>query len=529
MERKEFVRCTPECVGIPSSAVLRLLDRLEYGGFTEMHSLMIMRGDKICAEGWWAPYAPGLHHALHSLSKTWTAAAVGLAEYAGLLKVTDRVCDLLPEYMPDPLPERTARITVRDLLTMSCGHDAELPNYDPGWKQAFFAQPQPHEPGTFWFYNTHGSAIISAVVEKVTGMDMMEWLDSRLFRVIGVDGRRVLCRRDADGTCLGGHGMFASTEDNLRLMRLFLRNGEWDGVRLLSEDFVRDAVSFQMDCAPAHAEIPWFHDNCCGYGYQIWMCRIKGSYRADGAYGQFAVVVPELDLIVSITEAGYIGKRVFQNDLNRQTGFPMVEPDHPVPGPQLTLDALFEILVPAIDPKITELPPDLAARVLSERLRRLAVPNPAGRDAAWCGREFTAELTAEGRGISFRMLQGIAVHNRQRPGAQHILLQTDIDRLTLRFTEDSQEFLLEADMRGGRTSGRLVFRQEPDIVSETACAAWWSGDTLELSVIFTETENHNRFSFTFGEDTVSVRRWTESGISVPLAEEQAVYRMRGNR
>ena len=95
-------RCTPEAVGIPSSAVHRLLDALEYGGFTQMHGLMILRSGQVCAEGWWAPYAPGQVHSDHSLSKTYTATAVGLAEREGLLSLSDQVCGLLPEWMPCP-------------------------------------------------------------------------------------------------------------------------------------------------------------------------------------------------------------------------------------------------------------------------------------------------------------------------------------------------------------------------------------------------------------------------------------------
>ena len=78
---QRFERCLPEEVGIPSEAIDAFLDELENGGFTQMHGLMIMRHGKVCAEGWWAPFAPGLHHCDHSLSKTYTATAIGLAEY----------------------------------------------------------------------------------------------------------------------------------------------------------------------------------------------------------------------------------------------------------------------------------------------------------------------------------------------------------------------------------------------------------------------------------------------------------------
>ncbi|MBQ8092581.1 MAG: serine hydrolase [Clostridia bacterium] len=525
MEKNSFTRCTPEEAGIPSSAVMRLLDQLEYGGFTEMHGLMIMRGDRICTEGWWAPYAPGLQHVLYSLSKTWTATAIGLAEYAGLLSVTDRVCDILPEYMPEILSERAASVTIRDLLTMTGGSETERMDYGPGWKEDFFARNFEHEPGTFWFYNTHGTAILSAIVEKVTHMSMIDWLDQKLFSVIGVDRRHILCRKDQDGTCLGGHGMFATTEDNLRLMRLYLHGGVWENVRLLSRKFAEDAVRPQADCAPAHAGMPWFYDNCCGYGYQIWMTRPEGAYRADGAFGQFAVVVPKLDLIVSITEAGYIGKRVMQNTLNREHGLPDVMPDHPVPGPQSTLDALFEILIPAIDPSVSHLPPSHESRILQERLHRLAIPRPAGWVPSDPSKKLDVALVPDGEPFSFGLLQGLGVQPEHGQGVERLYLVSDGYRLTIRFLENGKEHLIEADMRGGFITGRLDYSDAGEVCSETASAAWWDGDQLHLSVLWTETVSHNRYTFDFGSDCVNIRKWTESGISDPLAERLTTCRI----
>ena len=111
---QRFERCLPEEVGIPSEAIDAFLDELENGGFTQMHGLMIMRHGKVCAEGWWAPFAPGLHRCDHSLSKTYTATAIGLAEYQGLLKLSDRVCDILPDKMPAQMSDRLSRLTIRD-------------------------------------------------------------------------------------------------------------------------------------------------------------------------------------------------------------------------------------------------------------------------------------------------------------------------------------------------------------------------------------------------------------------------------
>lgn len=522
--RREFERCTPESVGIPSRAILDLLDRLENGGFTEMHGLMIMRHDRVCAEGWWAPYAPGLHHALYSLSKTWTATAVGLAEYAGLLRVEDRVCDLLPECMPDPLPARAASVTVRHLLTMASGSETEKEDYSADWLRDFFSRPFEHEPGSFWRYNSHGTTVLSAIVEKVTGMSMLDWLAQELFPVIGVDACHVLCRRGEDGTCLGGHGMFTTTEDNLRLMRLYLHGGVWDGRRLLSERFVKDAVSPLMDNAPAHIRTPWIYDNRCGYGYQIWRCQPEGSYRADGAFGQFAVAVPRLDLIVSVNEAAYVGQHMTQNEIRRLTGRPPEEPDHPVYGPQSMLDALFELLIPAIDPEVHSLPESRDAGLLRQRMLRLALPRPFADVPAADPAPMDRTLLPHEDRISFDMLQGIGKHNDRRGGADLIRLHAEDGQLTVVWTEDGLERTLLADLRGGRTTGKLIYADHGEIVSDVACAARLTENRLELSVLWYETENHNRYTFTFEGTLVRIRKWTEAGRPDPLAVREAVYR-----
>ncbi len=100
MKRTEFERCTPESVGIRSEAVSRFLDRMT-DGFTEMHSLMIMRHGKICGEGWWAPYAPGLRHTMMSQSKTYTGTAIGIALREGILSLDERLVDIFPGYVPE--------------------------------------------------------------------------------------------------------------------------------------------------------------------------------------------------------------------------------------------------------------------------------------------------------------------------------------------------------------------------------------------------------------------------------------------
>ena len=113
--RKEFPRTTPEAVGIPSASIEWLLDRLEEG-WTEPHGLMIMRHGKVCAEGWWAPYATGIRHGLQSHTKTYAATAVGIAYTEGLLKLTDRIVDIFPDEIPENPSENLKKLTLREVL-----------------------------------------------------------------------------------------------------------------------------------------------------------------------------------------------------------------------------------------------------------------------------------------------------------------------------------------------------------------------------------------------------------------------------
>lgn len=519
---RQFERCLPEEVGIPSAAIHAFLDAVENGGFTQMHGLMIMRHGKVCAQGWWAPFAPGVRHCDHSLSKTYTATAVGLAQREGLLRLDDRVCDLLAEKMPPQPQDAVVRMTVRDLLVMGHGAEEERPDYPVDWLETFFRLPVTHAPGTFWRYNSHTTAVLCAIIEKLSGQSLLEFLTPRLFLKIGIDPTNVICRRGADGTCLGGMGMFTTTQDNLRLMKLYLDGGVAGGERLLDEQFVREATSSRMDTMPAHAHTPYIYDNCLGYGYQIWMCRPEGSYRADGAYGQFAVVVPSLDLIVSIHEAGFLGELMGHSDLYRLRG----QENHQLHGPQATLNALFDLLVPQIHAGVDSLPAGEAAHRLQERLRRLAVPHPYPAGTDFAGRTLGVTLRPEAQKVSFGVLYPRKRQQIRYPGADVIHLDVRDRMLKITWLEDGQERVLLADMQGSRTQGCLIYTYEREVLTKISTTAWWDeAGALQLSVLWYESEVENRFSFAFDGDRVCVDKWFTFGTFAGLQKERCVYRV----
>ena len=151
MNRIPFERVTPESVGISSETILRFLDALE-GPHTQMHGLMILRHGKVCTEGWWQPYAPGKRHTCHSLTKTYMGTAVGIAIREGLLSLDDKLVDIFPEYKAI---STISNVTVRHILCMGSGVTS-MPAPSEQWVRDFFLQPQVHEPGTAFFYNSAG-------------------------------------------------------------------------------------------------------------------------------------------------------------------------------------------------------------------------------------------------------------------------------------------------------------------------------------------------------------------------------------
>jgi CubicO group peptidase (beta-lactamase class C family) len=345
-------RSSPEAQGIPSSAILAFVEAAE-AKIDALHSLMVLRHGQVVAEGWWEPYRRDDPHVLFSLSKSFTSTGIGLAIAEGRLSLDDTVLSFFPEDAPAQPSENLKAMRVRDLLSMSTGHHADVietfPYEDPGVSRtrAFLSLPVAHKPGTHFVYNTPASYMLSAIVQKVTGTALVDYLRPRLFEPLGI--RNPKWDASPDGVSYGGFGLSVTTEDIARFGQLYLRKGEWDGRRLLPAEWVVAATSRQVSNG-SNPSSDWDQ----GYGYQFWRCR-HGVYRGDGAFGQYCIVMPEHDAVVAITS----GVR----DL------------------QAVLNLVWEHLLPAMKapgPLPAAAPPDRLAR----KLASLSLPPQAGKPAS---------------------------------------------------------------------------------------------------------------------------------------------------
>lgn len=261
----------------------------------ELHSIMVVRHGHVVAEGWAAPYAADRPHLLYSLSKAVTSTAVGLARAEGLLALDDLLLDHVGDEAPADVAEHLRTMRLRDLLTMRTGHDTDPSEHVFGaehWVRAFLRLPVEHEPGTHFIYNTAATYMLAAVVERVTGTPLLDWLRPRLLDPLGIEG--ATWEVSPQGVVTGGFGLSMTTEDVAALGQLHLQDGVWQGRRVLPEGWVAEASAAHVP--PGDDET---NDWGRGYGYQLW--RSRHGYRGDGAFGQYCLVVPEHDLVVALT------------------------------------------------------------------------------------------------------------------------------------------------------------------------------------------------------------------------------------
>jgi CubicO group peptidase (beta-lactamase class C family) len=297
---------TPESIQQAVDAVLAG-DRADDSVLFE--SLMILKHGKVLYEGWYGDAAPDKPHAMHSVSKSFTATAVGMAVDEGLLKVTDKLVDFFPDNLPEDVSDNLKAVTVHDLLTMNCGQETEarFRNSDQDWVTCFLAHPFVHEPGTWYCYNSLGTYMLSAIVQKLTGEKVLDYLTPRLFEPLHIEIPQ--WDESPQGINAGGWGLQLKTEDMAKFGQLFLQKGVWNGKRLVSEAWVNEASKYQVPSVPAGTrpdqaeERGLTPENCTfmlGYGYQMWRCP-DNAYRADGARGQYIIIVPDSDAVIACT------------------------------------------------------------------------------------------------------------------------------------------------------------------------------------------------------------------------------------
>ncbi len=346
-------RSTPSEQGINPRGLDAFLDAMDAASDIELHSLMVLRHGHVVAEGWWSPYAPDRVHLLYSLSKSFTSTAAGFAVAEGLLDLDAPVISYFPELDAEITDPGSRSMRVRHIAAMASGHLAETLDEAIGGDplepvRGFLLIPPDAEPGTVFAYNQPCTYTLAAIIQRLSGQSLTDYLRPRLFEPLGIEEYGWL--QHPPGRDIGFSGFHATTEAIAKLGLLYLQRGVWDGRQLLSERWVAEATRRHVD-NPDQPEPDWRQ----GYGFQFWMAR--HGYRGDGAYGQFCVVLPEHDTVIATTA----------DTLNMQA----------------ILDALWTHVLPAIGESVQPSAADdqLRDRLATAELPALAAePSPADPD-----------------------------------------------------------------------------------------------------------------------------------------------------
>ena len=302
----------PETEGVSRAALQNFIAALDASGVA--HSTMVARHGTVIAEAFWEPYTATMPQTIFSVTKTFTALAVGFAVADGLLTVTDRIVDLLPlptGFVPDAI---LAAVTVKDLLTMSSGHSeclfqlSERNFVTKDIAQNFLYQPVDSVPGTKFVYNNGASYWLSAIVQRLTGKRVSQYLTEKLFEPIGISD--VIVEQSPQRIDMGGFGYHVTTSTLLKLGQFILNQGAWAGKQLLPASWITEMTTPQVRTAP-DGDGDMDSDWAQGYGFQMWKCRFD-AVRADGAFGQFVIIWPKYKSVIVITAASNDLKALIQ-------------------------------------------------------------------------------------------------------------------------------------------------------------------------------------------------------------------------
>lgn len=484
-------RSIPEMEGVASDDIARFLDAAATSK-TEFHSFMLLRHGKVIAEGWWDPYRPDLKHTLYSCSKSFTATAVGFAVQEKKLSLSDKVISFFPNDLPDTVSKFLSQLTVKDVLIMADGQEPDptgaVGTRYTNWIKGFFATPILHEPGSVFLYNSLGTYMLSAIVQKVTGQKLIDYLKPRLFDPLGIAGMD--WEMDKQGINTGGWGLRLKTEDMAKFAQLFLQRGKWNGKQILPAAWIEEASTkkiLQNPDAPQSRRdsSDWLQ----GYCYQMWRCR-HNAYRGDGAFGQFMIVMPEQDAVLAITAES--------SDLQGE------------------INLVWDYLLPAF--KKDKLPVDDAAVArLKEKIRSLALPVPQKNTQSLAatinGKTFKASTNAlHLQVISFNFSNDVC----------NVNFQTDSANYQIAFGAGKWQPAETGMPQPALTAGMLENNSMIYPAKINGAYTWTDANTLQLVLRYIESPHSETFTCHFDGPklTIEAARSFDFGKATTVIEAE---------
>ncbi len=291
---------SPEEQGLDSASILAMLQEIQNKNLN-VHSLLVVRHGYLVTEVYFPPYEQNRKHPVFSATKSITSAMVGKAIQEGYIKdVQQRVLDFFPDIAREVTDAQLQAMTIEHLLTMSAGYNTttmpDLYGKDASFDTVhhiltYDSILQP--PGKTFFYDSGLPHLLSAIVQKTTGMTLQSYAEQKLFRPLGITD--IAWGADPRGITIGHTGLRLRPRDMAKIGYLYLHQGEWNGTQVLPKDWVSSSTTRHME---TKGLMNAAEDD--GYGY-LWWIDSFGGYSAHGFGGQYIFVLPRLDMVVVFT------------------------------------------------------------------------------------------------------------------------------------------------------------------------------------------------------------------------------------
>ncbi len=309
--KDDWIRAKPELQNMDSKLMDEIDSYVNDEKGYEILSLLVARNGILVYEKYWREKNENTRFPVYSISKAFTSSLIGIAYTNGLIEDLD--APVIETYFPDleidnPDP-RKDQLTIHNILTMQHGYKWN-DNEDYGKSvttgenatQTILGYPMQSVPGSNWNYHTGLAVVLSDIVERVSKQKATDYYINNLYEPIGIT--TASWQTESRGIPLGGIGLSITAADLLRFGHLYLNNGEWDGKRIISQEFVEKSSSPLTNSG-------WGPK----YGYQWFVNEEAGLYYGLGAQGQVIAVIPSLQLVVGVTSATWTGN-TFETIIN---------------------------------------------------------------------------------------------------------------------------------------------------------------------------------------------------------------------
>jgi len=290
--KNDFNKISCKEAFVDKHALMDMFDEIESEALNIHQMILLHEGSKVFDA--YAKDHEDKKENVYSVSKSFTSIAIGILIDRGLLSLEDYVLFYFSSDLDKYKPEYE-KLKVKHLLTMRVGQESDrfhglTPQHDP--ISTFFNTPLKHEPGQVFMYSNYASLMLSAIVTKITGQSLNEFLKKELYDKIGLED---IEWPEFKGYSLGCTGLRLSVKDMARFGLLLLNKGAWDGEQIVSQDYIEDATTKHVDTSTEDNP-----DDTYGYGYQFWINDL-GDFKAAGIYQQLIIINQKHKLVFACT------------------------------------------------------------------------------------------------------------------------------------------------------------------------------------------------------------------------------------